>query len=133
MRWWQTSDQIVESNVRANLEAVGLSVIGRLRDLGAEIADELGGVGRIFRVYPDQHAVEGRHRVHRRIGALAVTVEARRRIRRDHVGEGAAVFRGLSSSRHSEDRGANQRRPNRPSEHHYPFLVYLSSRTVAKS
>ena len=46
-------------------------------------------------VDPDQDAVERRRRVDRRIGLLALRVKARRRVRRDHVGQGAAIFRRL--------------------------------------
>ncbi len=86
---------VVKFDVPADLEGVGLAVVGRLRHLGAEIADEMGYVRRVFRVDADQHAVERRDRMHRRIGALAVPVKARRRIRRDHVGEHPAIFRLL--------------------------------------
>ena len=86
---------VVKFDVLADLECVGLAVVGRLRHLGAEIADEMGYVRRVVRVDADQHAVERRDRMHRRVGALAVPVKARRRVRRDHVGEGAAVFRLL--------------------------------------
>jgi len=90
---------VVKSDILADSERVGLAVIGRLRDLGAEVADKIGNIGRVVRVDPDQHAVERRDRVHRRIGALAMPVKARRRIRRDHVGERPAALRLLARDR----------------------------------
>ena len=87
---------VMELDVLADLEGVGLAVIGRLRHLGAEIADEIGGRGWVLRVDVDQHAVKRRHRMHRRIVGIAVTVEARRRVRRDHVRERSPVFRLLT-------------------------------------
>ena len=85
----------MEFDIPTDLESVSLAVARRLWDLGAEIADEVRYVRRVVRVHADQNAVEWGDRMHRRIGALAVPVKARRRIRRDHVGEGAAVFRLL--------------------------------------
>ena len=86
---------VVEFDALADLERVGLAVIGRLRHLGAEIADEIGRRGRVFRVDADQHAVKRRDRMHRREGLLAMPVEARRRVGRDHIGQRAAAFRRL--------------------------------------
>src|SRR6516164_1553006 len=49
--------------------------------------------------------------MNRRIGALAVTVKARRRVRRDHIGQRAAVFRLLADgSRRSEKNHCRQQR-----------------------
>ncbi len=45
----------------------------------------------------------------RREGALAVRVEARRRVGRDHVGQGAAVFRALLLRRRRHRRGEDNR------------------------
>ena len=98
--------------------------------LGAEIADELGRRGRVLRVDPDQHAVERRHRMHRREGRLAVPVEARRRIRRDHVGQRAAAFRrSLAPARGSSSSPPAQRRqPTHPYERSsLPPVSVLSS------
>src|SRR5262249_62090761 len=53
---------------------------------------DMGRWGGLFRVDGDTLAVEGCPRVHRRKGALAMAVEARRRIGGDHISEGAAVF-----------------------------------------
>ena len=83
----------MEFDVLPNLKDVGLAVVGRLRDFGAEVADEFRGIRRVLRVDADQDAVERRDRMHRCVGALAMAVKARRRIGRDHIGEGAAVLR----------------------------------------
>ena len=88
----------MELDAVADLEGVGLAVVGRLRHLGAQIADEIGRRGRVLRVDPDQHAVERRGRVHRRVGRLAMPVEARRRVGRDHVGQRAAAFRRFAAT-----------------------------------
>ena len=86
---------VVELHSLADLERVGLAVIRRLRDRGAEIADELRGVRWVLRIDPHQHAVERRHRVQHGEGALAVAVQARRGIRRNHIGQRAAALRRL--------------------------------------
>ena len=66
---------VMEFDALADLEGVGLAVIGRLRHLGAEIADEVGRSGRILRIDADQHAVEWRCRVDRRVGCFPMAVE----------------------------------------------------------
>ena len=81
---------VVKLHPVANLEGVGPAVIGRLRHLGAEIAHEIGRRGRVLRVDPDQDTVIRRRRMHRRVGCLAMAIEARWRVGRDHVGENAA-------------------------------------------
>ena len=60
---------VVEFDALADLEGVGLPVIGRLRHRRAQIAHKVGGRGRVFRVDPDQHAVERRGRMNRRVSA----------------------------------------------------------------
>jgi hypothetical protein len=87
----------LKPDILADRECVGPAAICRLRNLGADIADEIGRRGRIFRVDPDQHTVERRHRVNRRKRRLAMAVEARRRIGRDHVSQHAACF-GVSAA-----------------------------------
>ena len=86
---------VVEFDVVANLECIGLPVVGRFRHFGADIADEIGRRRRVLGIDSDQRAVERRNAVDHGIGRLAVTVKARRRIGRDHIGQRAAVFRGL--------------------------------------
>ena len=101
---------VVELHALADLERVGLAVIGRRRHRGAQIADEVGGRGRIVGIDPDQHAVERCRRMHGREGGLAVTVEARRRVRRDHVRERPAALRGVGSRRRAGHGGDTKRR-----------------------
>ena len=90
---------VLEADILADRECVGPAAIRRLGNLGAGIADEIDRRGRIFRVDPDQHTVEGRHCVNRRKRPLAMAVEARRRIGRDHVGQHAALFWRLRGDR----------------------------------
>src|SRR4051812_44303905 len=85
----------MELDTVSDLEGVGLAVPGRLWQLGAEIADEVGCRGRGFRIDPDERAVKGGGRMDSRVGGLAVPVKARRRIGRNHMGERAARFRRL--------------------------------------
>ena len=89
---------VVKLDTLADLEGVGLAVIGRLRHRRAQIADEVGRRRRVVRIDADQHAVKGCGRMHGREGALAVGIKARRSVRRDHVGQGAAVFRVVASA-----------------------------------
>ena len=95
---------VVELHVGADLEGVGLAVVGRLRHLGAEIADELGGRRRIVRRDADQHAVERRRGMHRGEGRLAMAVEARRRVGRNHVDERSAALGRLRPRGNRSDR-----------------------------
>ena len=90
---------VLEADILADRECVGPAAIRRLGNLGADIADEIGRRGRIFRVDPDQHAVEGRHCVNRRKRPLAMAVEARGRIGWDHVSQRAASLRRLGGCR----------------------------------
>ena len=84
---------VMEFHALADLECVGGAVVRRLRHVGAEVADEARGVLGMARIEADQHTVERRHRMHGDIGGLAMRIEARRRIGRDHVGENAAALR----------------------------------------
>ena len=86
---------VVKLHPVAQCEGVGLALLGRLWHFGAQIADKVGGRGRVFRVDPHQDAVKRRGDMHHRECRLAVSVEARRRIGRDHVGQRAARFRDL--------------------------------------
>ena len=95
---------VVELHVGADLEGVGLAVVGRLRHLGAEIADVLGGRRRIVRRDADQHAVVWRRGMHRGEGRLAMAVEARRRVGRNHVDERSAAFGRLRPRGNRSDR-----------------------------
>ena len=83
---------VLEFDIAADREGVGAAVVGWRGNRGADVADELGGYGRIFRVGADQHAVERRHRMDRCEGVLAMTVEAWRRVGRDHEGQDAAAL-----------------------------------------
>ena len=115
---------VVEFDAVADLERVGLAVIGRLRHRGAQVADEVGGRGRVFWVDADQHAIEGRCRMDGRICGLAMTVQARRRVRRNHIGERAAVFWRLA--------GAGLRNEqNRAGDSPPPGLISLASPSQA--
>ena len=49
----------MELDTVSDLEGVGLAVVGRLWQLGAEIADKIGCRGRVFRIDPDERAVKG--------------------------------------------------------------------------
>ena len=57
---------VVKLHALADLERVGQPVVGRLRHLGAQVAPEIGGRGRVARIDADQHAVERCRRVHAR-------------------------------------------------------------------
>ncbi len=109
---------VVEFHALADLEGVGLAVVGRLGHLGAEIADEFGGRGGIVGRDADQHTVERRHGMHGSEGRLAMTVEARRSVCRYHVGQRAAsfgrTFRQRGDRRHRRQRngGSPHTRPN---------------------
>ena len=107
----------------ADVEGVGLAVIGRLRDFGAQIAHEIGRRGRVLRVDPDQHAVERRDRMHCRVGRFAVPVEARRRVGRDQVGQRAAAFRLLV--RRGSGRGSKQQHPAGRRQSRWNRIRYL--------
>src|SRR3984893_18520580 len=98
----------MEFDALADLEGVGLATVGRLRHCRAQIADEVGGRGRVVRVDPDQYAVKRRHRVQSRKGALAMTVEARRCVRWDRVGEGPAAFPRLFLRRRGRRWGGDE-------------------------
>ena len=86
---------VVKFDPVADLEGVGLPVIARLRHRGAQIADEIRGRGRVLRIDPDQDAVKRRRGMDRRVGGLAVAIEAWRGVGRDHVGQHPALFRRL--------------------------------------
>ena len=86
---------VVKLDSVAYLEGVGLAAVGRLRHRGAQIADKIGRRGRVFRVHPDQHAVERSDRMEGRESTFAMRVKARRGIRRDHVSEIPAAFAGF--------------------------------------
>src|SRR5262244_3700935 len=79
----------------ADLEGVGLALLGGFRHLGAQIADKIGGRRGIVRIDPDQHAVKRRTRVDGHKRSLAVRVKARWRVRWDHIVERAATLRPL--------------------------------------
>jgi hypothetical protein len=83
----------------ADAKRIGPSAIGRHRHLSAKVANEIGRRGRVFGVDPDEDAVERRGHVDRCIGALAMTVETGRRVRRDQVGKDAAALRRLVGRR----------------------------------
>ena len=72
----------------------------------AEVADEVGGRGRVVGIDVDQHAVERRRCMHRSEGCLTVTIEAWRSVGRDHVREYPAGLRGLGSRRGGHGRDA---------------------------
>ena len=72
---------VVKLHALADLERVGEPIVGGLRHLGAQVAPEIRGRGRVARIDADQHAVERRRRVHHGIGGFAVPVEARARRR----------------------------------------------------
>ena len=86
---------IGEFDAVADLEGPGSAAIGRLRHRRAHVADDVVGLARIVRIGANQRAVERRRRMDRRVGLLAMRVKARRRVGRDHVGQGSTVFRGL--------------------------------------
>ena len=85
---------VVEFHALADLEGVGLAAVGRLRHLGAQVADEIRRRRRIVRIDPDEHAVERRERVDQRERGLAVTVQARRLVGNDE-GQNAALSSGF--------------------------------------
>ena len=134
---------VMEFDAVADLEGVGPPGVGRLRHLAAQIADEIGGRCRVVRVDPDQQAVERRGAVRRGVGAFAVSVEARRCVRRDHVGQGPAAFRHLRGryADRQHKRGQQHRGGMRQQQPHafLPFGVlvvvqhHLSSQIVARS
>src|SRR5215475_3331582 len=74
---------IVELDPLADLERVGLAVVARFRDFGAQIADKIGRRAGILRIDPYQHAVKGRSRMNGGVSCLAMRVEARWRVRRN--------------------------------------------------
>src|SRR6516165_744414 len=93
----------MELDAIADLKGVSRAVLGLL-DFRAQIADEVGRRGRVFRVDPDQRAVKGRRRMYGSVGAFAMTVKARRRVRWDHIGENPALlWRLLRQCRSSQD------------------------------
>ena len=94
-------------DVLTNLECVGRARVGRRRHLGAQIADDVGGRSGILRVDPNQRAVERCGRMNRRVGLLALRVEARRRICRNYVGQSATVFWRLLGRRWRRRGGAH--------------------------
>src|SRR5690242_16014002 len=99
---------VVEFDALPDLERISLAAIRRLRHRCAKVADEIGRRRGIFRVYPDQYAVKGGGGVNRRVGRLAMTVEARRRVRRNHIVQAAAAFRLLVSRRRQWQSEATQ-------------------------
>ena len=114
----------------ADLEGVGLALLGWCRHLGAQIADKIGGRGGIVRIDPDQYAVKRRTRVDGRKRSLAVRVKARWRVRRDHIVEGAATLRLLvgqcgNNKAYCTDHNCEHRRADRhcPSSHQLVLLV----------
>ena len=121
-----------------DFEGVGFVVIGGPRHLGAEVADKIAGRRRAFRVDANEDAVERRGRVHRRKGRLAMTVEARRRVGGDQVGQRAAPLWRLLGSRRpceSERRSQNERAAYRHLHPYGPLArdLYLSSHNRARS
>ena len=56
---------VVKPHALADLEGIGPAGVGRRRHLGAQIADEVRGRGRIIGIGPDEHAVERCRRMHR--------------------------------------------------------------------
>ena len=81
---------VVELDVLADLEGVGLAAVRRLRHLGADVAHEL--LGRlVLGIDADQRAVERRPGMGERERRLAVTVVARRLVG-DHELENAALL-----------------------------------------
>ena len=100
---------VVELHALADLEGVGLAVVGGHRHLGAEIADEVRRRCRIVGIDGDQRAVERRRGMERGVGVFLVPVEARRRIGRNHVGERAAALDVLRGRRR---RGQRSRHGN---------------------
>ena len=119
---------VVELDALADLEGVGLAVVGRRRHRGAQIADEIGGRGRIVGIDPDQHAVERRRRMHGREGGLAMAVEARRRVGRDHVGQRAAALRRVGGRRRAGRAQRRQRAAPRPAAANPDVLIIASLR-----
>jgi hypothetical protein len=114
----------------ADLEGVGLALLGGFRHLGAQIADKIGGRRGIVRIDPDQHAVKRRTRVHGRKRSLAVRVKARWRVRRDHIVERAATLRLLvgqcgNNKAYCTEHNCEHRRVDRhcPSSHQLVLLV----------
>ena len=101
---------VMEFDVRAYLESVGPVVVGRLRHLGAQIADDVGRRCRVCRIDPNEDAVVRRHRMHRRVGALAMSIKARRRVRRYQIGQRAAPLRRLLGACRDGRRGCEQGR-----------------------
>ena len=105
---------VVELHALADRESVGLVAVCRLRHHRAQIANQVGGRRRVVRIDPDQHAVERGRGMDRCKGGLAMRVEARRCVRRDHVGQGAAIFWRLflcsknSRRKHGGDRQRRQ-------------------------
>ena len=90
---------VVKLHALADLEGVGQPVVRRLRHLGAQVAHEIGGRGRIARIDADQDAVERRRRVHHRVGGFAMPIEAGPTVGRDHVGQDAAALGRLCRGR----------------------------------
>jgi hypothetical protein len=134
---------VVKLHPLPDLEGVGLAVVGRLRHRDAEVADKIGCRCGIVRVDPHQEAVERRAGVHGGEGALAVRVEARRRVGRDHVGQrAAALWRLLGHRGRCEGQPGDQRGDGTPKHHSHAslplsgllaLLCYLSSQIVARS
>ena len=83
---------VMELDALADLEREGLAVVGRLRHLRAQVADELV-LGGIIRIGPDQRAVERRNRVDQRKRRLLVAVEARRLVGNDELEYSALLGR----------------------------------------
>src|SRR5215469_5125758 len=122
-----------EFNPFADLEGVGLTVIGWLWYRHAEIADEIVGLARVVGVGADQDAVERRGRVDRRVGLLTMRVKARRRVRRYHIGQAAAALWLLVSHRRCRQRCRDNSTQCQCFEIHNTSQIYLSSQILAKS
>src|SRR5215475_11436689 len=81
----------------ADLERIGLAVIGWCWHLYAQIANEVSGRRGIVGIDSDEHAVERCDRMHRGEGGLPVAIEAWRRICWDHERENPATLGRFAS------------------------------------
>ena len=115
-----------EFDIVADHETVGAPAIRRLGDFGADVADELGRGGRVFRIGADQNTVERRHSVYRGEGRLAVTIEARRRVGRDHIGQDATALRRLLGRGDAANKGEGGQQPGgeTPQRQSHPTLPF---------
>ena len=108
---------VVERHPFLDLERIRLAAVGRLRHVtDAEVADEIRGLG-IFRIDPNQQAVERGVGVHDGVGGFPVSVFRRRLAGHDEF-EGSTLLdvlrgHGLGAETNA-DRAAEQQRGDGP-------------------